>query len=168
MKPEQGKIQLVEDVCHTRSRVFVRNPYNYDAHAVSIATGLSCPEPGKAVQSQRDESDINTIVRRFGIDGKMPVNVRMPEYGDFSGIGSYHEAQNALKMAETSFMALPAKIRNRFNNDPAELIEFCNNPANLDEARTFGLVPEKELPTEGAVPATGAGSQPVKPPTPAK
>ena len=60
--------------------------------------------------------------------------------GDFSGIGDYHTALNRVIAAQDEFEALPAQIRARFNNDPAELIEFLEDDKNRPEAETLGLV----------------------------
>ena len=37
-------------------------------------------------------------------------------------------------------MDLPAKIRQRFNNNPAELIAFLQNSDNIEEAVELGLM----------------------------
>jgi phage internal scaffolding protein len=42
--------------------------------------------------------------------------------------------------AEDEFDALPAQIRARFENEPANLIDFLSNEQNRDEAEKLGLV----------------------------
>ena len=37
-------------------------------------------------------------------------------------------------------MALPAKIRARFDHDPNALLQFLNDPINRDEAIEIGLI----------------------------
>jgi phage internal scaffolding protein len=129
--------------------VFVRSQYNYDMDSVSKETALECLDESKAQQHQRDESDINTIVKRFGLTGELPENVRMPQYGDFTGITDYQGALNAVKEAEYSFMQFPAEIRSRFNNDPEEFVAFCLDDRNRKEAEELGLVNKKEILAEG-------------------
>ena len=119
---------------------FVRNPYNYDMAAVSQQTGLKCEDPSLAQQHMKDECDINVIVERFGVTGQLPQSPLEPSYGDFSGVSDYHTALNAIKAAEASFMALPAKIRARFDHDPNALLEFLQNETNRDEAIELGLI----------------------------
>ena len=70
---------------------------NYDAKALSTETGLRCMDVSLAVQSQKDEADINTIVRNFGVTGKLPVGIRVPTYGDFDGVSDYREAIEAVR-----------------------------------------------------------------------
>jgi phage internal scaffolding protein len=120
--------------------VFLRTQYNYDHNAASNASGLVCEEPTRAQQHHKDECDINVILERFGKTGQVPVNTISGSYGDFSGVHDYHTAMNALIAAESEFDALPAKIRNRFANDPANLIQFLDNPDNRAEAEKLGLV----------------------------
>ena len=122
---------------------FVRTPYNYDVDQASLDSGLVIVEETMTIQSSIEECDINTIIERFGLGYRMPESNRIPMYGDFDGIDSYQEALAALRQAGESFDALPAKVRRRFGNDPAEFVEFMMNDANRDEAVALGLVPEK-------------------------
>lgn len=122
------------------SAVFLRTPYNYDTMQVSNETGLLCEDESLAQQHARDECDINTIVRRFGLTGELPNGVRAPQYGDFTSATDYHTAMNAVISANASFMQLPADVRARFNNDPGAFVDFCSDDKNRDEAKALGLI----------------------------
>jgi len=135
------------------TKVFLRTPYNYDTMEASDASALSCPEPSLAQQHARDETDINTIVRRFGLTGELPNNVRMPQYGDFTGVSDYQTAMNMVMEANAAFMQLPADVRTRFNNDPGALVDFVSDDNNRAEAEKLGLV-------------MGSSSEPVTNPAP--
>ncbi len=137
---------------------FLRTPYNYDTDAASNESGLHCEDASLAQQHFKDECDINNILRQFNITGLLPENTLSPQYGDFTGVQDYHSALNQVIAAEDEFMALPATLRARFNNDPAKLIEFLNNPENKNEAVSLGLINNPaempqvvELPQEKAV-----------------
>ena len=131
---------------------FVRTPHNYDVDEASDESGLSCPEPTLAQQHSRDECDINFIVQRFGVTGPFPpTNIPAPTYGDFTGIGDYREALDAVMRADEAFMALPANIREQFDNDPALLVDFCSDPDNRSKAIELGLIPPPAVP-DGYVP----------------
>lgn len=99
-----------------------------------------------AVQSEKDDADINEIMKRFGRTGNLPTPHEIPYYGDFSDVTDYQTALNDLKHAQNAFQGLPSGLRTRFNNDPAELLNFIHNDANYDEAAKLGLVPRKEIP----------------------
>ena len=97
-----------------------------------------------ARQEFAEESDINTIVKQFGLTGQLPTDVRIPMTSEFVETVDYHSAMNAVIAADAAFMQLPADVRLRFNHDPQQLMDFVANDANRDEARRLGLlVPEK-------------------------
>ena len=121
--------------------MFIRSPYNYDVDAASVESGLDCSEAEDMTQQQfKEECDINEITRRFGLGAEMPKGLKVPSYGDFTGIESYHDACNAIAEAGESFDALPASLRDRFGNDPGQFVDFVLNDANRDEAVRLGLI----------------------------
>ncbi|WNK13875.1 MAG: internal scaffolding protein [Microvirus sp.] len=124
----------------SKNTVFLRTPYNYDRDAATNESALACEEPSLAQQHFKDECDINNILRQFNITGLLPESPLSPRYGDFTGISDYHTAMNRVFAAQDEFDGLPANIRARFNNDPAELIEFLENSDNRPEAEALGLV----------------------------
>ena len=135
--------------------VFLRTPYNYDVDAVSDKTGLKCEDPSLAQQHMAEECDINYIVERFGVTGQLPeAAVIPPTYGDFTGIGDYRDALNAVSSANAAFMALPANVRERFDNDPALFVDFCSStdPQDRSLAIELGLVPPSAKP-DGVIPS---------------
>lgn len=126
--------------------VFVRSALNYDTDQASLGSGLICAEPTMAQQQFKTETDINEIVRQFGITGQLPTDGRMASYGDFSEVVDYHTAMNAVRSAQDAFMALPAHVRERFSNDPQRFVDFCSDDRNLEEARKLGLSPDAPKP----------------------
>lgn len=120
-------------------------------------------DPGMTVQADRDEADINKIVSRFQKSGVLPPSMRgEPFYGDVSEIGDYQESLIKVQEAQALFMQYPADLRERFNNDPAELIEFLAHDENREEAIKLGLV-VKPLPApEPAPDAAAAAAAPGK------
>ena len=61
------------------------------------------------------------------------------------------EVQDIFIRGEKAFMAMPADVRARFNNDPISFMDFCSKAENLDEMRKLGLaVPKKEEPAAPA------------------
>ena len=99
------------------------------------------------------ECDINNIMRKFEKSGIVDhLSKYDGRYGQFIGAPEYHEAMNQVAEAAEMFMEIPAKIRKRFNNDPAEFLEFVQNEDNRDELVSMGLAraptpapePEKE------------------------
>ncbi|WNK12597.1 MAG: internal scaffolding protein [Microvirus sp.] len=118
----------------------LRTPYNYDRDAVSFVTGLRCEDPSLTQQNTKDDTDINVIMERYGVTGVLPQGARLPSYGDFEGVTDYHTAMSALRRSQEAFNALPATIRDRFDNDPQLLLEFMSDESNRAEAHELGLV----------------------------
>lgn len=126
--------------------MIIRGFYDYDMDAVSRETGLRCEDKSLAVQSMKDEADINILVKRFGLTGVIPQNVRVPLLNDFDEVFDFQSAQNAIVSARESFMSLNADVRERFQNDPAKFVIFCDDPKNLDQLREWGMAVPKEEP----------------------
>lgn len=129
----------------------VRIPGMYDTDKASDECALFCQDKSLTQQSFAEEADINTIIRRFGLDGPLPQGVRMPSYGDFTGLKTYEDAWEVLNAAQESFYAMPARVRARFENDPAQFVAFCSDPANAQEMKELGLVEPSQAPVPAPV-----------------
>lgn len=111
-------------------------------------------KPSRTKQCFRDECDINIIMKRFkntmGVDYLNRYQGYLTgEFGDFSNVQDYRSAIEQIDQARGVFDALPAKVRSRFRNDPAEFLDFVQNPANLDEMIDMGLA-TKRAPSQDA------------------
>lgn len=97
----------------------------------------------KTEQSHRQTVNINTIVAkaRKGIPPRIQKGDGL--YGDFSGFTDFHTTMNRINDAKADFLCLPATTRERFANDVGRLLEFISDPANENEARELGLLPDK-------------------------
>lgn len=93
-------------------------------------------------QSSKDECDINLIVERAKRGAEIShLNDRTPQYGDFTQIPKdLRECLLIVKAADDAFMSLDAGVRRRFDNDPAKMVDFLNDPDNREEAIALGLV----------------------------
>lgn len=122
--------------------MFYRSPHNYDWAEASQEAAEAVGDYGVSltVQSMAEDADINVLMRRFGITGQMPQSVRVPEYGDFTGVKDFATAMMAVRQAQDQFMSLPPDVRARFGNDPQQLLEFVSVPGNDDELRRLGLL----------------------------
>lgn len=115
-------------------------PYNLPDNWNDLSS-LKCEDISLTTQADKDDADINTIVRRFGLTGELPSGVAVPEYDDFTMIpNDYHAALMFLEAADETFMTMPADVRSRFDNDAGKFLEFVQTPSNYDEAVSLGLV----------------------------
>lgn len=121
---------------------FVRSAYNYDTSQASDEAGLSCPEPTLAQQQFRDDSDPNVVMELFTRTGDASfLQQSNPQYADFLHAPvSFHQAQNQVIAARNAFMDLPARLRARFDNDPAQFVNFVEDDKNYDEAVDLGIL----------------------------
>lgn len=121
--------------------------------------GLKCdPAEGKTHQSFKDECDINNIVGMYVKTGEWgrPIrsNAPSPMFGDFTNAPDFRGAMERILQAQEDFDGLPAIVRKRFNNDPAELLAFIADDKNYDEAVSLGIVKKPDTPA-AATPAAG-------------
>lgn len=103
--------------------------------------GLDCSVlPSRAKQEFAEEVDINTIVRRFGLTGELPVGVPQVMQGDFTTVMDFRGAMDMIVKAREMFAEMPAEVRAEFDNDPAKFLDFTSDPKNKDRAIELGLV----------------------------
>lgn len=113
-------------------------------------------------QSFKNQSNINTIMDKFTKTGMITPDQmakRAAIYGDVSEIGDFQTAQNKVIEGKAAFMTLSAQIRNRFNNNPGDLLDFLTIPENREEAIKLGILQKPEQVKE-PTPATPAEPKP--------
>lgn len=100
-------------------------------------------------QNEAADADINNIVGKHvrGIGkydtsipiGYNPMATRKPMFIEVPS-QSFHDAMNMVTRVRTAFERLPSKIRNRFMNSPAVLLDFVQDPQNRQECLELGFV----------------------------
>lgn len=130
------------------------------------ATQINWVEGEKRTQQHfRDEVDINNIVARFERTGQLPQASGAVTYGDVTSYDFMH-MMNIVAKQKAKFMAYPAKIRNMFNNDPAQLLTFLEDPENHDHARKLGILPKLPKVVPEGPNGAGGSNTPYTPKTP--
>ena len=114
-----------------------------------IVSRLRCPRrvsisfvdaPSMTRQEFKDECDINQIMRRYYKTGVIShVNKYQGVYGDCPA-SDFTEAVALVERAEGMFSELPAHVRKRFENDPAQFLAFVEDESNREEAVLLGLI----------------------------
>lgn len=141
--------------------IVVHDQFNPPGHP-----GTANDQPSLTQQQYAEECDINFIMRNYTQQGLIPQGTtKTAVYGDFSDVTDYFEALRIIHQAEDQFNELPAQVRARFQNDPAELLAFIENRDNLEEARKLGML--KDEPPAPPKPATNEGTVPSTAPAPA-
>ncbi len=107
---------------------------------------------GRTRQSETASCDINKIMAKYVKTGQVDhVAKHGGSYG-FATSVSFHEAMNVVTKAESMFLDLPAATRKRFGNDPADFLDFVQNPANSEALADMGLAEATIVPEVGVTP----------------
>ena len=116
-------------------------------------------------QSMKNDCDVNHIMKRFEKTGMLEhVNRYQGDYGDFTSAPmDYQDALDTVIQAQEMFMSLPAKVRERFQNNPGEFLSFMEDPATAEEQYELGL---REVPPDSREAPSGAVTPPEASPTP--
>lgn len=99
-------------------------------------------------QSEAEACDINNIMKKYEATGLLPDSSgRQPYYGDFSTMETFQEALHIVSEANSVFHSLPAEIRAKFQNDPAQFLGFIEKSSQtqdgVKELVDLGLAVEK-------------------------
>ena len=98
----------------------VRTPYNYDRDEVSKNTALVCEDESLAQQNMKAETDLNVMIRKYGVLPAQEVNWK--EFDATVIPRDYHELQNMMKEADAAFLSLPGEVRRQVENDPEKFL----------------------------------------------
>lgn len=116
--------------------VALRNAYERGSKS-----GITFKKPSLTQQHFKDDCDINKIIERFTRTGLMP---QYPgeemHYGDYTSSVDYHEAMTIVAQAREQFEALPSAVRDKFDNDPAKMLDFVSKKENIEESVKLGLL----------------------------
>ena len=98
----------------------VRTPYNYDRDEVSKNTALVCEDESLAQQNMKAETDLNVMIRKYGVLPAQEVNWK--EFDATIIPQDYHKQMNELREAQEAFLSLPGEVRAECDNDPEKFL----------------------------------------------
>ena len=124
------------------------------------AVKLICEEPSLTEQAHLPSCDIRTIMGKYERTGVLEHTMQYKgTYGDFLNVPDFQEAQNHLAATRSMFESIPASIREMFDNDPAQFVEFMTDEQNRDQISELGLstdhLPELKKSVEPTSPPAG-------------
>lgn len=119
---------------------------------------LFCRDKTRTQQQFKDQCNINVLFARYLETGEIPQVMAGLNYGNFEGIFDFQSAMNAVRTAEGLFGQLPARIKNRFDNDPQKLLEFLADPDNKEEAQFLKLIDKEPVNNEPGREEAAAGT----------
>jgi len=104
--------------------------------------GTKMDSKSKVQQHQRNDVDINQLIRKHGILNS-PVHQKEGNFVDLSNMPSFHEMQNIVAKTKQAFERLPSHIRGKFRNKPEEMAAYLNDSKNHVEAWRLGLIKDE-------------------------
>lgn len=161
----------------TPKRTFYRphKRVQYTGELVNPHTGQVTKPPSMTKQEFVKECDVNNVIKSYSpraMAAMIAENAAKARYEDLPDNLDFQASIELVRSAEASFMTLPAKIRDRFGQDPVQFLAFLSDPKNLDEARKLGLAkpapvvpsaPPSPTPPAATPSPTGAPSSPPAP-----
>lgn len=111
----------------------------YDKQRIRVS--LDCGDEIITKQSHKAECDINNILKQYQRTGIIThVQNARADYTDLPSDVDYQNSLNILLQADETFAALPAAVRQYFNNDPSAFLGSFADPTQADKLREFGLL----------------------------
>jgi phage internal scaffolding protein len=90
-------------------------------------------------QAHKDECDINRIINKYQRTGTLSwTNKYAAKYGDVTST-DFQSAMDTLIQTQEMFEELPSTIRNRFQNNPSQFLDYVQDANNLEEMYELGL-----------------------------
>lgn len=111
-----------------------RTPYA-ERERIQLNTGKGLTE-----QAHKDETDINHILADYRRTGLIK-HARKHE-GAYDDVTATDFQQSMIIIAETKsmFEGLPSEVRKDFNNNPADFLNFVQNPKNEQKLSQMGIL----------------------------
>ncbi len=112
-----------------------KTPYGDRGRSSFETTGESLTQ-----QSHAAAADVRNIIKQYDRTGLIAnVNKGIAQYGDYSEINEFSEAQQIVARANESFAQIPSHIREQFNNNAGLFFEFATDPKNSEKMIEMGL-----------------------------
>lgn len=132
-----------------------------------------CGGVSRTKQAFKDETDIAKIVARHG---GIPAAQHPGRFIDATVVNDFFAAQVMLSRAEQAFAMLPARVRDRFENDPAALVRTVEAALGdveghkdlVEELVALDLLDDGLLARFGVPAEPGDSAVPGVPPAPAE
>lgn len=103
------------------------------------------PQENRCLESAQAETDVNNIMAKYKRhEQNIILGTVTGTFQDFSELPDLQEALAIVDKANSDFMSLPSELRRKFGNDPTLLVEYLQDPKNIDESIELGLRIKRE------------------------
>lgn len=95
---------------------------------------------GLTEQAHQDQCDINLILEDYSRTGFMRhAKENQGRYDDVSGV-DFQKSMETVANVKSMFEGLPSAIRNEFQQDPVQFLNYVQNPKNTEELSKRGIL----------------------------
>jgi phage internal scaffolding protein len=117
----------------------------YDEENGHYEVGISFdPAEKRTKEAFAEESNINNIVDKYLKTGIMThVSQYKENYGEATS-QDFKAAMDLVTRTQQMFDDLPSELRNKFNGNPSDFLDYVQNPNNKDEITRLGLTTTPE------------------------
>lgn len=114
--------------------------------------------PSKTVKSDRDLTDIRTIIGKIE-GGGVVENLGLTErqFVDVKDLTDFADVMRVTREAELEFMKLPSKTREKFGHDVAQYLDAAHDQEKRDALIAAGVIEAPKGPVEAAQPDATEG-----------
>lgn len=96
--------------------------------------------PSMTEQTHKDEVKIQNILKKYQQTGVLKhVNQYQGTYMDMASAPDFQEAQFIIAEAQSMFETVPSHIRDDFQNNAKQFLNFIQNPNNKEAIEAYGL-----------------------------
>lgn len=123
-------------------RAFHKSPNNHNTQAASQLSATRNSSPTLTQQHEAKATDINEIMRRFGVTGTAPGARTQVAFMDVPEDISMQTAIDLVRAGQEEFEKLPAMTRAYFRNDLglyATTVEDLRRSGNTEALRSLGI-----------------------------
>lgn len=118
---------------NARESLVIRKPFTRRKSVLNTGDG-------KTEQAHKKECDMNYILKNYQKTGLIRHSKQnIGRYDDVTK-ADFQEAMFLVTNAQQMFQTLPSGIRKRFHQDPAQFLEFVQNPDNKAEMQKMGIL----------------------------
>lgn len=116
-------------------------PFNLYSGRDTTVFAMNEFEPSRTAQEFAEDADVNNIMARYVKTGTVPMYLDrgLALDGEQHEL-SYHDMMNIIADGNSAFAALPAIVRERFDNDPGKFVDFAADDRNRDQLREWGML----------------------------
>lgn len=120
------------------SRVKIIYEPFFDDNGARVLRPVGKEDLNAYIQSFKEQTDINVIIKRFELGDVSALNARSCTYGDFTNAPkTLADFLNAQITADRLFSELPVDVRNKFDNDVNKFFLGYGSPEWIETISPF-------------------------------